>query len=373
MANPTLTLTASRAAWVAMLTAASRAANAKPIEIFGSVLLSPNAVGVAWWATDLEIWRGGVMEATVERPGEGLLPVAQTLAMLKSCADGMVRVVFDEKGGASVTVGAFKARIPSQAATEYAARPAAPMCDAAVPVRALARVLSDVSPAVNPQAGQYFMKGALIEAKDGRLMAVATDGHQLARSIAAVEISKAVSFSALVPFRALRELTALLKETKADEVSYEFVDDRHVFRVGADVLVSRVIDGQFPTRWDRMIPTSHTTRITCDRDLLIGSLRRVSLMRGATLSIDLAVDAAGLTLKAESQERGEAVDLVAADKTGEDVAFQMNADYILGFLETATNPEIACEAADARSPVVFRCVSPQQSDYVHVIQTMVRP
>ena len=75
-------------------------------------------------------------------------------------------------------------------------------------------------------------------------------------------------------------------------------------------LVSRLIDGQFPN-FQQVVPTSHTTRATVDRDELLSAVRLAQVVADA---------AAHIVRFAISAENGGAIDITAAADIGDHAA-----------------------------------------------------
>src|ERR671922_251366 len=85
----------------------------------------------------------------------------------------------------------------------------------------------------------------LVSVESGRLRMVATDSYRLSVKETALSGSTE-AFEANVPARALQELTRVVNDTSAEEVSAGTDANQIVFRIERVTLSSRMIDGQFP-------------------------------------------------------------------------------------------------------------------------------
>jgi DNA polymerase-3 subunit beta len=370
-AKTIMTLTAPRDAWTAMLAAAGRVANPKPIPVLACVRLEADAAGlVGWWVTDTQVSRGGLIAATADRPGVALLPVSTALAMIKSCADGLVQVAFTESGDALVKAGSFSARIPGFTVEDFPLRPDVEPVGVPVPRETLARLVAEVRPSVDGSSSRYYLRGALFQIAGTSALAVSTDGHQLSRSSATLSWPAAAAVDAIVPYEALGHLAAMLEETAVADVLYSSSLAGHVFQAGADFLTARPVEGTFPA-WERVLPKTTKGRVECDRDALSAAMKRVAVSSYGVARVQMRFGGDALRLSARSVEKGDSEDLVQADVDGPDVTCIFNARYVQNFLGTVQTERIAVEYTSADTVVLFRPVGGDAStDYLHAVMTM---
>src|SRR5207247_9909311 len=107
----------------------------------------------------------------------------------------------------------------------------------------------------------------------------ATDGLGLAlvtvpRDPAAKKDAEEIK--AILPKKTLGELARLLAEGD-DDIRYERGENHLFFDVGGRLLISRMIDGQFPA-YERVIPKGNDKHIEFERDRLTNAVKRVALL-----------------------------------------------------------------------------------------------
>src|SRR6266576_6194154 len=110
---------------------------------------------------------------------------------------------------------------------------------------------------------------------------VRTDGHRLAlvnvdRPKTAAKGKEGEEVRAILPRKTLWELGKLLTEGDGD-IQYERGENHLFFDVGGRMLISRMIDGQFPA-FERVIPKGNDKKIEFERDRLTSAVRRVALL-----------------------------------------------------------------------------------------------
>lgn len=361
-----LSCAVSRHALAEALGSAARIVDKKvTIPIFSTVLLVGEGESLRWWATDGAIWRSGLVPAA-QATGSGLVPAAQALAVVKACGASEVTLRAD-KSFVVVTAGAFSAKLPSLPREDYPTLPAlsdvAP--SAAMPSEALKGMLTHVMPAI--LNGSLDLSGALFRLVDNDLICVSTDRHQLAKVSRAV--TRAAAFDdAVVSYRVIQELVRML--ALGESVEFSLTYNRHIFRVGDDVLYGLPLAVKFP-EWQRVIPKDSKTRFSGARDVLLSALDRVALAADdPQRHVMFSITDGAIELSAQSATRGEAVERLAVTTSGPDVSFALKPEYARNYIGQSVSTEIECAAVDELRQVVFS--APQTPDDIYIIMPMRR-
>ena len=222
----------------------------------------------------------------------------------------------------------------------------------------LAEAIRQVSFAAASEESRYAIHGILLEAKEGTLHVVATDGKRLAYTVAAAHCDSP-DFAVIVPPRAL---DILRKEVgKADPIVNVALDGkegdkphRHIFFwVGDAIISARLIEGTYPS-WEDVIPKGSKGTATMDTGALGDCIRQASLIaaEGAE-SIEMGFSPEMLIVKAKVVNVGEAAAEMRAQVDGPPVNLHFNPRYILELLKVA--PEmVSLHWHDARSAVRFK-------------------
>ena len=114
---------------------------------------------------------------------------------------------------------------------------------------------------------------------------VATDGHRrwsAARAMAAPTLKVArpsrptTRTWVILPRKTLLELTVCSRKASGP-IKFEKGENHLFFEVGGRVLISRVIDGQFPA-YERVIPKNNDKQIEFEKDRLTSAVKRVALL-----------------------------------------------------------------------------------------------
>jgi DNA polymerase-3 subunit beta len=199
--------------------------------------------------------------------------------------------------------------------------------------------------AITNEQSRFTLSGAKFMIENGSARMVTTDGHRLAfieKKLA--DEAAAESMDALIPKKALMELTKISRDAKGDVSFGE--DANHIyFEVNGRLLITRKLSGTFPN-YEMVIPKDNDKRATFDADEMKTAIRRVSLMADErTRSIRMTIRPNEIEIGAQSSEEGEASEKVTADYNGDEVQVGFNSQYLQEFLNVVGSGET--EANDA--------------------------
>lgn len=186
--------------------------------------------------------------------------------------------------------------------------------------------------AITNEQSRFTLSGAKFMIGGGAARMVTTDGHRLAFIEKKLSEDTVIgTMDALIPRKALMELTKISRDAKGDISFGE--DANHIyFEVSGRLLITRKLSGTFPN-YEMVIPKDNDKTAVFDAEEMKTAIRRVSLMADErTRSVRLTIRPNEIEIGAQSSEEGEANEKVAADYTGEEVQIGFNAQYIQEFL-----------------------------------------
>jgi DNA polymerase-3 subunit beta len=238
---------------------------------------------------------------------------------------------------------------------------------------ALKEMVSKTQFAITGEDTRYFLNGALFVLRSESMSLVATDGHRLAlvnvgRNGTAKKEGEE-STKAILPKKTLSELARLLGEDDG-AITYERGENHLFFNVGDRMLISRMIDGQFPA-YERVIPKGNDKHIEFERDRLTNAVRRVALLSNErSRAVKFQIDKGKVDVTSSSPELGEAKETLPVDYNGAPLQICFNAQYVLDFLSAVTTDVVALEVKDEVSQAVMTPVGAEGYDYTYVIMPM---
>ncbi len=249
------------------------------IPILANVLMEARGNEIRMLATDLEVALRSRCDAAVEKGGTLTLPAKKLFEIVKALPETDVRIA-EDKNGVKVAADRFDSRMQTLPKEDFPAVPeASGATSATLPRAALKEMVAKTQFAITGEDTRFFLNGALFILGGSEMSLVATDGHRLAL----VKVDRkggkpskeGEEIRAILPRKTLWELGKLLTDGDGD-IRYERGENHLFFDIGGRMLISRMIDGQFPA-FERVIPKGNNKRIEFERERLTNAVRRVAL------------------------------------------------------------------------------------------------
>lgn len=343
------------------------------IPILANVLMEAKENEIRMLATDLEVGLRSCCAAAVEKPGLLTLPAKKLYEIVKALPEGDVRIT-EDKNGVKVAADRFESRMQTLPKEDFPAVPdASGVISAMLPRAAIREMVAKTQFAITGEDTRYFLNGALLILQPGTMSLVATDGHRLALVNVdrpkAKDAKKDEDIRAILPRKTLWELGKLLADGDGD-ISYERGENHLFFKVGDRMLISRMIDGQFPA-FERVIPKGNNKRIEFERERLTNAVKRVALLSNErSRAVKFQLDNGKVEVTSSSPEFGEAREVLPVDYSDGSMQICFNAQYVMDFLGAVDTDNVALELKDEVSQAVMKPVGTVGYDYTYVIMPM---
>jgi DNA polymerase-3 subunit beta len=341
------------------------------IPILANVLIETKNGALHLLATDLEVALRSQCDATITKPGAVTLPAKKLYEIVKSLPDTDIRL-FEDKSGVKIAADRFESRLQTLPKEDFPTLPDRPRASSVtLPRAALKEMITKTQFAITGEDTRFFLNGALFVLRGDAMSLVATDGHRLALVTAKRDDSPkdAAESKPILPKKTLGELLRLLAESEGD-ITFEHGENHLFFEVGRRMLISRMIDGQFPA-YERVIPKGNDKHIEFDRDRLTSAVKRVALLSNErSRAVKFQIDAGKADVSSSSPELGEARETLAIDYTGPALQICFNAQYVLDFLAAVTSDSVALDLKDELGQAIMTPVGTDGFEYTYVIMPM---
>jgi len=349
------------------------------IPILANVLLEAKGDEVKFLATDLEVGLRSRCSASVTKGGSLTLPAKKLYEIIKALPETDVRIE-EDKNGVKVAADRFDSRMQTLPREDFPTLPeASGTVSATLPRDVVRQMVSKTQFAITGEDTRYFLNGALFILRPDSMSLVSTDGHRLALvtvpRVPAKDRAKADDgkegddIRVILPRKTLLELGRLLGEGEGD-IQYERGENHLFFDIGGRLLISRMIDGQFPA-FERVIPKSNDKRVEFDRDRLTSAVRRVALLSNErSRAVKFQIDKGKVEIASSSPEFGEAKEVLIVDYTSAPVTICFNAQYVVDFLGAVETDSVALEFKDEMSQAVMSPIGAEGYSYTYVIMPM---
>ena len=347
---------------------AGRAVSARTsLPILGHLLIKAEEDKLRIAATDLEIGMECVVEANVQEQGSLTVPARVIGEVLAALPDTDVALSVDESNSVNLKCGTSEFSILGLPPEEFPMLPEVrEEVKFTIDHDALREGIAKTTFAISGDESRAILTGILLQVAGESLKLVATDTRRLCVFDCPVAECEG-SVNAIVPGRAMMELTRIVPEGEGT-VSVGISSSQVMFRSGETVLISRLIEGQFPN-FEKVIPTEHNKKLTIPTGQFLQSVKRVSIVaRENSNRTTIQTQDGALIMTAESGNVGRAHEEVEVIKEGDDLKMVFNSRYLLDVLSVVDTEAIEVELSGEVSPAVIR--QQGREDYVYVLMPM---
>ena len=209
---------------------------------------------------------------------------------------------------------------------------------------------------------RYYLNGLMMEANDGKLRTVATDGHRL--SMAETDLDNSGSDrQVIVPKKAVQEFMRILAASTGS-VDLAFSQNHLQANFGDIRFVTKLIDGKFPD-YQRVIPEGHQHIASVERETLRACLMRASILSNEKYrGVRLAFHENLLKIQAHNPEQEEAEEELDISYSGPDLEIGFNVSYLVDVLNTVKSNEVQLFLQDTNSSLLIVCPEVDNRKYV---------
>lgn len=305
------------------------------IPILANVLLAVEDGQLRLTGTDLDVEITTSLPVLDCQPGSVTVP-GKMLADIAKRATGDITLALDE-GRLTVASGRSRYKLDVLPAEDFPSFSAGKF-DTTLALD-LATLVAPCVHCISTEETRYYLNGVYLHAVDGRLVAVATDGHRLMRNTGP---EGTLEYGVILP----RKLVGLLSK---GAVTVELSQNKVRVTSGSTVITSKLIDGTFPD-YVRVIPTGNSNVLAVDRQALMKAVERVAAVADdKSRAVKFAV---GDVLRLMLADK--ASDEVEATFEGEPLEIGFNARYVNDMLGALDEANVRFALGDAGSPAVVK-------------------
>ena len=202
------------------------------------------------------------------------------------------------------------------------------------------------------------MNGVFINLEPQSVTFVATDAHKLVKYASETAAEATASF--ILPKKPANLLRGLLPKEDG-EITVEFDDKNVLFRLKNQVLICRLIEGNYPN-YNAVIPANNPNKVFVDRLELLNAIRRVAVCSNqSTNLIKLDISKGTINLTAQDLDFSvSAQESLPCDYEGEDIVIGFKSTFLIEILSNIETTTVLVELADSTRAGVFKPVYDQQ-------------
>ena len=325
------------------------------IPILANVLLESVEDGVLLKATDNELEISEKVAAKVEEAGAITVPAHKLYDIVRRLPDGSeLSLAFSEETNqVNIVSGRSKFALASIAPEGFPsmAREETPF-SFNLPAVQLLNLINQTSFAVSVEETRYNLNGIYLHEKEGKLVAVATDGHRLACAKTELPGGAKGMPGVIIPRKTIGEVAKLASENMED-LQISLSTNQIRFRMKEIELSSRLVDGTYPD-YEKVIPTNNDKTLEADAKALANVIERVSVVSEKSRGIKLSLRENLLQVSAAAVDEGSAEDELDAVYMNEELDIGFNFRYLLDILSQIKGQNVKISLQDGVSPVILQ-------------------
>jgi len=331
--------------------------------------LGENAIRIT--GTDLDVTIRCDTEAEINTAGAICVQARKLFEIVRLLPDAPITFTKEENDWVTVKCDRAKYKLVGVAKDAFPEVPSAKSAPTKISASVLKTLIDRTIFAITQEESRYTLSGAKFILDDSGAKMVTTDGHRLAyieRKTMAPN-GTGDSVDTLIPRKTLSELTKLTADHDGD-INLGMDENNIYFEVGARLLISRMLYGQFPN-YEMVMPKNNDKAVQFDTALLNLAIKRVALMADdRSHAIRFHLEPNQLVITSQNAEEGEAAETVPSDYSGDNTDIGFNAQYLQDFLNVIGEGSVAFEFKDGNSQAQLRPAEGGEYDYKYVVMPM---
>ena len=349
------------------------------LPVLSNILIKTDEGRLRLSATNLELGISAWLGAKVSEDGGLTVPSRTFSDLVTNLPNEDVILTVDERTQSlNVKCGTLNTDIKGISADEFPPMPT-PDDESAIPlnVENFKEMIQRVAFAASTEDTRPNLTGVHMSFQGDVLEMAATDGYRISISKAAIGHKPAQNLEALIPARALSELSRIA--VNGDEtllMSFPAGRGQVIFHLKDAELVSQLIEGNFPN-YTAIIPSTFKTRTVLNTAQLLKACKQTEIIARegsyiARLDIQPEAGSTGsgpqMEISATSEQTGSSEVIVDASVDGVPLLISFNIRFLREALEVIKTANVLLETNAANTPGMLRPVG--DDSFRHIIMPM---
>jgi DNA polymerase-3 subunit beta len=322
--------------------------------VLENILLDLEEQNLKITGTDLEVFvTTKVSPQEIIEPGSIALPAKVITEMMRSLPDIPVHFESDDNNKIKITTEQGFYQISGISKDNFPDIPI-PSNDRTIEINnnKLKRMFSKTIFAVSSDELRPALMGVFIQIMSDEFRMVATDGHRLSKIVDKSFRCDDPTIRMIVPPKTIQ---IALKNLDNEGTTKIVVDEKGMsFIFNHTFLFTRLVEGQYPD-YERVIPRDNDKTLIVNKDLLMASVKRVSLFSSVlTHQIRFSISQGKMTVLSEDVDiGGEAREELKVEYNSEPMEICYNAQYLLDVLRQVDTEDVTFSLKSSISASLF--------------------
>jgi len=329
------------------------------LPILGCVLIDAGDEKTILKTTDLEITIQVEIPTSLEKTGKAAIPLKTLLEVTNELPEVRVTIEVDDKNKATITTDLGEYDLMAKQPEEFPKTPEQKSpAVIKIPGKTLKQIINSTSFAISRDELKPALTGVLLQITNESTTAVSTDGHRLVKQTRRDFKSADSINDFIVPKKFLAYLSSHLGDI---EVELLLAEDHLAARVGADLVVTRIIDETFPN-YESVIPKENNKKLIIDKKALLGAIKRVSIFSNkSTHQVALSLSSEECKITTEDPEKSsKANEKISAQYEGDPIVIGYNAEYLKDVVSHVPGDEVVVELSSSVSAALFSSLKSEE-------------
>ncbi|NQT90602.1 MAG: DNA polymerase III subunit beta [Candidatus Omnitrophica bacterium] len=335
------------------------------LPILSNILIEAGKDGLKCTTTNLDIGMTTTIPADVLEEGAITTPAKRLTDIIRELPDATIEISAKKNNMVVVESGGIVFKVLGVPKEEFPKLPQFTDKEEMVLEQSMFRKMLGMSSfAMSNDETRYVLNGICLIITKDKIRMVATDGRRLAIVNQKNDTKLKTEKKVIIPTKTVQELARSLQEE--GEVSIVFSKNQIMFRANGLVVVSRLIEGEFPN-YEQAIPKEIKTKLKIDAQKLCSAIKRANLLTTVeSQAIKLQLSKNSLVVSKSTPEVGEVKEDIEAEYSGEEFVIGFNPTYLLDVLKNIDQQSLEIELTGPDKPGVIR----GEEGYIYIVLPM---
>ncbi|GAA3733175.1 DNA polymerase III subunit beta [Salinactinospora qingdaonensis] len=304
---------------------------------------------------DYEVSGQVSVDIDVEEPGTTLVSGRLLAEITRNLPPRTVEFSTD---GAKVTLscGSAKFTLLTMPVEDYPTLPEMPNLAGSVGSDVFSAAVGQVAVAAGRDETLPMLTGVRVEIEGETLTLASTDRYRLAvRELTWNPEDPELSAVALVPAKTLADTAKSLTGGAEVSIALSSADSGEGmigFEGGGRRTTTRLLDNEFP-KYRALLPDSFNSVAELSKSEFLDAVKRVSLVAERNTPLRLAFSESQLVLEAGTGEEAQAVEVLDASLTGDDIQIAFNSSYLIDGLNAIDSDTARLQFTTSTKPAII--------------------
>ncbi len=334
------------------------------LPILSNILISSQQDKIRLTATDLDIGISCALSVDIQEPGAITVPAKRFGDIIRELPADEVSFVSKKNNLVVIETELCQFKIMGLSSEEFPKLPE--FKDRGVikiEQSVLKEMLELTSFAASFDETRYILNGILFKIEQNNITLVATDGKRLALIERKIKDTAGSSLNMIVPIKTIHELNRNLKDE--GDLSLVLNNNQVLFDLGGAVIISRLIEGEFPD-YRQVVPASSENKMKVNRTQFLLGVKRAALLSTPDYqAVKLELFKDKLVVSKSTPDVGESREELKVEYRGKELVVGFNPSYLIDVLKNLNDEDVNFELTDSEKPGVIRV-----DGYVYIVLPM---